>query len=248
MARLSADRIVVAAILGAIAVFITACSGSTGTAPPPPYNHGEGIPASSGAITRWAGGLGPGGYEPGTDPPITAGFDDPAEAFGAATTASTDVVCLGRGGRITLDLETPIADGAGADLAVYENGIAGDGTVFAELAFVEVSSDGSLWTRFRTTTQNTEPVGAYAQIDPSLYRGFAGVHPAGTGTAFDLAELADTTEVVGGSVTLDSIRYVRITDVVGDGSTLADDGNPIYDPYPTEGTAGFDLDGVAVLR
>lgn len=214
----------------------------------PIYTHGEGVPAGSSAITRWVDTLGPEGYQPGTDPAIDAGFSNYREAFGAASSSTTDVVCLGRGGRITFDLGTAIADGTGADLAIYENGIAGVDTLFAELAVVSVSSDGISWVRFPTATQNDQTVAAYAQIDPVLYRGFAGLHPAGTGTAFDLAELAETTEVTEGAVTLDSIRYIRVTDVVGDGASLADDGNAIYDPYPTTGSPGFDLDAVAILR
>ena len=39
---------------------------------------------------------------------------------------------------------------------------------------------------------------------------------------------------------------VRIVDVVGDGFSLDSSGGVIYDPYPTSGSAGFDLDAVGV--
>ncbi len=226
--------------------FLSGCSaGGAGSDPAGPFQHGEGVPAASTAVVRWAQALGPGGYAPGAE---ATSFNDPSEAFGPASGVATDVVSLGRGGEITLDLVNPITDGTGADFAVFENGFTGNGTLFAELAFVSVSSDGLIWTRFRTATLSTSPVTAFGQIDPTQYSGFAGLHAAGVGTAFDLAELSETAEVTSGDVDLSSVRYVRISDIVGDGTTLADDGNPIYDPYPTEGSAGFDLDGLAVLQ
>ena len=226
------------------ALLLAACSDSASEIPV--YVHGEEVPAGSAAIARWTTALGPGGYDPG---PEATSYSDYEEAFGPATSSSTDVVSLGRGGSITLDLGGTMADGPGAEIAVFENGLSGaDGLVFAELGFVSVSSDGSTFTRFPTATRREQTVDAFESVDPTLYSGFAGLHPAGSGTAFDLAELADQPEVVDGSVSLSAIRYVRITDVIGDGSTTADDGNPIYDPYPTTGSAGFDLDGVAILR
>lgn len=238
-----ASRIAAVGTIALAALLFAGCA--AGDSDVPIYAHGEGVPAGSAAVVRWTEALGPGGYEPGEE---ATSYTDPTAAFGPATSSTTDVVCLGRGGRITLDLGTAIDDGEGAELAIYENGFGDAGSVFAELAFVSVSSDGAEWARFPTATENAESVGAYGQIDPTLYSGFAGIHPAGTGTAFDLAELASTAEVAAGSVTLASIRYLRIEDIVGDGSVLADDGNSIYDPYPTEGSAGFDLDGVAILR
>ena len=50
------------------------------------------------------------------------------------------------------------------------------------------------------------------------------------------------------------MQYVRLIDVVGDGSTFdsfpaAYGGpHPIYDPYPTTGSSGFDLDAVGVIH
>ena len=168
------------------------------------------------------------------------------------------MVVLGQGGSIVLDMGSAFGDTSGADFAVWENGIAGaGGVVFVELAFVAVSSDGSTFARFPVASRRTTTVGPFESVDPGLYDGFAGVHVIGTGTAFDLAELTDVQEVIDGDVDLASIRYVKITDVVGDGNT-DDDQDPaqaIYDPYNTvdpdpavTNTAGFDLDGVALLR
>jgi len=45
------------------------------------------------------------------------------------------------------------------------------------------------------------------------------------------------------------IRYVRITDVIGDGSTTDSSGAPLFDPYATPfPTGGFDLDAVGILH
>ena len=41
---------------------------------------------------------------------------------------------------------------------------------------------------------------------------------------------------------------MRIVDIVGNGTALDSAGRPIYDPYPTTGSAGFDLDAVGVIH
>ena len=41
---------------------------------------------------------------------------------------------------------------------------------------------------------------------------------------------------------------IRLIDIVGDGSATDASGDPIYDPFPTVGSAGFDLDAVAVIH
>lgn len=245
-------------------------AGGSGTTQPSedpgPFLHGEGVLRGSPAIIGWATALGPGGYEPGVG---AEAYTDPERALGSASGVSTDVLVLGDGGRVTLAFSAPIVNAPGyADFAVYENGIAdpNTGTVFAELAWVAVASRENAtddqFARFPATTTRTEPVGGYdtglEQIDPADYSGFAGTHPAGTGTAFNLQELADHPRVANGTVDLSAIRYIRIVDVIGDGSELDDSvpARPIYDPYPTYNpdlspdgnTAGFDLDGVAVLE
>jgi hypothetical protein len=53
--------------------------------------------------------------------------------------------------------------------------------------------------------------------------------------------------VSSGALDLSRIRYIRLRDIIGDGNALDCAGRPIYDPYPTTGGAGFDLDAIAVL-
>ena len=121
-------------------------------------------------------------------------------------------------------------------------------TPFLELGFVEVSSDGTVFARFDNASLTKEPVGAFGTVNPSAIHGFAGTVRRGYGATFDLSLLRFHDAVRTGQLDLDYVRYVRIIDVVGDGSARDSFGRPIYDPFPTVGTAGFDLDGVAVLE
>ncbi len=70
----------------------------------------------------------------------------------------------------------------------------------------------------------------------------------GYGTPFDLAALRNAPLVRAGSVDLTDIKYVRIVDIVGDGTTFDSFGRAIIDPISSGPTAGFDLDGIAVLN
>ena len=167
------------------------------------------------------------------------------EALGAAEGTPGNVVALGRGGHIVLRFDTPIADGEGPDLALFENGL-NDG--FLELAFVEVSSDGVSFARFPNSYKGTEPVPTYAKHEATWISGLAGKYRIGHGTPFDLADLACDPGVVDGRVDIFAITHVRVIDIVGDGETMDSSGRPIYDPYPTVGSAGFDLDAIAVLN
>ncbi|MBK7950143.1 MAG: DUF4465 domain-containing protein [Deltaproteobacteria bacterium] len=175
----------------------------------------------------------------------TASFGVPQDALGEASANSLDVLSLGDGGSITLYFEAPIHNGPGDDLAVYENGFATIGGLFAELAFVEVASNGSDFAAFAATALPGTPVASFDTLDPTDYHGLAGRHPIGTGTGFDLGELAGDSLVEEGLVDLQQIHYVRITDVVGDGSRIDSAARPIFDPYPTAFAAGgFDLEAV----
>ncbi len=157
-------------------------------------------------------------------------------------------------GSITLSLPFAITDGPGWDFAVFEN--AGNFFTepfwFAELAYVEVSSNGTDFERFPSTSLNVEPGAGTAdtEIEAGFGRDFAGVnitnisnlagiHPAGSGTGFDLADLAGT------SVDVNNIEYVRIIDIPGDGTFLDAAGNGILDAWPGGAeNGGFDLDAV----
>lgn len=174
-----------------------------------------------------------------------ASFGTPAAALGAAD--GSNVVSLGDGGSITLRLASGIRDAAGPDLAVFENSFS---DTFLELGFVEVSSDGTHFTRFHASslTPTQTQMGSFGLLDPTNLFNLAGKYRAGFGTPFDLSELA-------GSPFLDvsNVQYVRIVDVVGSinpaFATHDFNGNIVNDPWPTAfASGGFDLDAVAVLH
>ena len=205
------------------------------------YSDGaDGIAATNPAILCWANGWS--AYASG--PNVEAKWQTPSNALGSATGdlgglgATNGVVCLGDEGRITLTFPVPIADGPGPDFAVFENAFA---DTFLEVAYVEVSSDGANFVRFPTHCLATESIGDFT--DPTAYGGFAGKHVQGSGTPFDLKLLA-------GAPGLDvrRVTHVRIVDAQGDGSNLDAYGNPVFDPHPTFGSGGFDLDAVGVLN
>ena len=153
-----------------------------------------------------------------------------------------DITCLGNGGTITLGFDKPVADGEGWDFAVFENGF---GPGFLELAYVEVSSDGVNFVRFPNHSETPSRVGAYTtSMSATNIDGLAGKYQLGYGTPFDLSDLENVPGVE--TVDLDHITQVRLVDIVGDGASLDSDGNPIYDPYPTVGSGGFDLDAIGV--
>lgn len=174
-------------------------------------------------------------YQFGTN--VATTWRTPAKAYGPATEDVYDIVCLGDRGEITLHFPHPIMDGEGPDFAVFENSFS---NTFLELAFVEVSSDGVNFTRFPSTSLTPSATNA---IDPTNLSGLAGKHRGGFGTPFDLTEL-------GAAPTLDkrNVRFVRLIDILGDGSAKDSGNRSIYDPYPTTGSAGFDLDAIGVIH
>ncbi len=192
-------------------------------------------------IVAWANGYE--SYIPGEG--LIEDWKTPEKATGKAEGTSTDIVSLGNGGSIVMTFEKPITDGEGADFAVFENSLS---DTFLELAFVEVSSDGTNFVKFDTYYLGVELVGAYGSHDPSLIWGFAGKFKQGKGTQFDLKELEIKLEVVNNTVDINNVTHIRIVDVIGDGSELDTLGNPVYDPYRTTESAGFDLDAVGVIN
>lgn len=200
----------------------------------------EAVDASDARIGRWADEV----VEVRWGEALDATWQVPEAALGPAEGTSTDACSLGRGGVITLRFDPPIADGTGPDLAVFENAFS---DTFLELGVVEVSSDGNTFARFDTATRDPVPKGAFDLSDPTLLSGFAGLHRQGFGTPFDLSLLRYDPAVRAGRVDLGRISHVRVVDVVGDGRYTDAWGRPVYDPYPTTGSAGFDLDAVAVL-
>ena len=180
----------------------------------------------------------------------TVTHGDPLDIPGPPTGIPTDAVSLGDGGSVTLHFSTPFRDGPDFDLAVFENGISsGGGLLYMELGYVEVSSNGIDFARFDSLTSRTTPVFPLEEADPDDYAHLAGHREAGLGSEFDLSDLSAHPLVLAGHVDLQAIEYVRIIDVIGDGSTFDAMGSPLYDPYPTRfGTGGFDLDAVGALH
>ena len=178
-------------------------------------------------------------------PAVTYGTE--ADAVGPATANTMDVVSLGDGGSATLTFARSIMNGDGYDFAVFENSFNDN---FLELAFVEVSTDGETFVRFPATslTQTDRQIGGTGSVDPTFINNLAGKYRVGYGTPFDLDELRDST-----GIDINNINYVRIIDVVGSIDPLLGTrdafGHMINDPFPTNSySAGFDLDGVAVLN
>jgi hypothetical protein len=163
-------------------------------------------------------------------------------------------------GEITMTFATPIANGDGADLAVFENGLVetGTGKVFAELAYVEVSSDGLNFARFPSDSLTASPVSAYGAIDVTNVFNLAGKHANNNasattvgdswGTPFDLEDLLDHVLVTTGLLDLDAVNYVKVVDIPGTGDFVDADGDPIYDAWMTQGSGGFELEAIGVLN
>jgi hypothetical protein len=183
------------------------------------------------------------------------------------------VLNLGVGGSLTLGFDadggaTPraIADGPGVDFIVSENSFYAGGvttSAMAELLFVEVSSNGTDFARFPVESATASPVGPFGTINPANVSGFGGVHPVlanvdanaldpfdpatAGGDAFDLALLAGDPLVTGGALDLANVRFVRLVDVLGDGTLTDRLGRPIYDATGTD-NGGADVDSVAVIN
>jgi hypothetical protein len=183
-------------------------------------------------------------------------FGSPGNAVGAPECNHLDVISLGDGGQITMTFDPPITNGSEEDFVVFENGFPSGGYLYAELAFVEVSTDGQTFVRFPSVSLTPSPIIGDNVLDPTDVYNLAGKHPGGNiypcqGTPFDLSELAVDPLVTGGQVDLDRIVFVRVVDVIGNGSTFDEDSppNPVYDPYPTEWPqGGFDLQAIGVIH
>lgn len=190
-------------------------------------------------------------------------YRNPQAAIGPSRGTSSSVVVLGRGGWITLEFDPAIIDWEGFDFAVFENGFS---DTFLELAHVEVSSDGDNFLRLPGYSYTATTVGQFGTVDPRDVHGLAGKYRGGFGTPFDLAAARVAYESFQDGysgfsaayashllekyplVDLQDIRYVRLVDIVGDGTSSDCQGAAIYDPYPTVITAGFDLDAIGVMN
>ncbi len=222
----------------AICLLGTALTAAAGPYAPAANQPGSSAIASdSGRLVAWATGTT--NYLPGAE--CSAIWQTPEQALGPASGDPTHVVCLGRSGQITFTFDVPIADGPGPDFAVFENGVTES---FLELAFVEVSSDGATFVRFPTHSLSVEPppgtIPNFQEFYATNIHGFASKYIHGYGTPFDLADLPQPIS--------DPIRFVRLIDIVGDGSITDSFGNAIYDPYPMVDSAGVDIDGIGVIH
>ncbi len=227
-------------------------------------------------------------YNPAPD--VGFQWSDPDKALGPATGDNLDIVSLGDPNRqqldasvtpgfIILSFNEPIRDGNGYDFVVFENGLLSfwdkpdvgcvAGQMFAELGYVEVSSNGEDFVRFPSMSLTSAPTGRYGTIEISKVYNLAGKHPNGnglcTGTPFDLSEIADEPSVVVGIVDVNNINYVRIVDIPGSGdfydeAVMQIDPNtwpdwsyyatnhPVYDAWVTWDSGGLDVEAVGVLE
>ena len=213
-------------------------------------------------------------YSPATDAEggavVDAFWQFSGEALGPVTGDNFAVVSLGdlsgaaiasgrSPGSLTVSFTEPIRNFSGADFAVFENGFiansdqggAGIGGISAELAHVEVSSNGEDFARFESVSLTGEAVGPYGSIDPTQVFNLAGKHVnAGGeswGTPFDLEDLSDHSLVQSGAVDLNAITHLRLVDVPGSGDFPDSRGNPIYDAWYTFGSGGADIEAVGAI-
>ncbi|MCY1082057.1 cell surface protein [Archangium lansingense] len=144
---------------------------------------------------------------------------------GGSGMGSLDVLSLGQGGQIVLELtDLGVVDGPGVDLLVFENPFGN----YAETAFVAVSEDGQTWHEFPCAPAdkaNGYPgCAGVKHVFSSPENGLSPTDPAvAGGDGFDLATLG-----------VARARFVRIKDS-GENSYGFTSG-------------GFDLDAIAVVN
>lgn len=165
---------------------------------------------------------------------------------------------LGIGGHATVGFDVTLTDGPGADFIVSENAFfsGGVGSSFAEMMFVEVSSNGVDFARI-PNAYTGPPVspGGFGVVNVGLYEGMAGATPVNLsaadpqdvvdagGDAIDLADLYSHSLVQSGLVDLNAITEVRLVDV-RDGIDRDTFGRLIHDP----GSGSADADSVTVIH
>jgi len=209
------------------------------------------ISASDPSFTMWANGC---VVHRGYMDIDTPSLGYPANGDSSCAIGAPDgiTVSLGDSGVADVTFPAVIYNGPGADFAVFENGFgnpANDSQAFLELAFVEVSSDGSRYVRFpaQSLTQTASQIaGAGQYMYANLLNNLAGKYIALYGTPFDLQELADSP-----GLDINNVTHVRVVDVIGavhGHSSFDADGRVINDPFPTNfNSGGFDLDAVGAI-
>ncbi|MGF1483230.1 MAG: PEP-CTERM sorting domain-containing protein [Opitutales bacterium] len=227
---------------------------------------------SENAIVRWATGAQDlnRGLRDQAQPFLgNASQGDITEAIGAADAnrnappASTGTVSLGDFGSITVTFDLPIFDGPGLDFAVFENGA--DFSPFGlslELAFVEVSSNGTDFFRFESTANDADAVRAFgpfgSRADATGLNNLAGnqvlLEDSGIvlerfGTGFDLTDLSGITDPL---LDLNNITAIRLVDVGGlDPEVLSaiEDANsdPLFTSDEVDALTRFDSEGNVII-
>ncbi len=211
-------------------------SGGSGQSGTSGQGAGAGQAGSAGAAADWQGtpyAAAVVSFTPGPD--VTFGQEDmpgvvlgPPEAAPTDTQGGLDVVSLGVGGELVLELGLDVVDGPGVDLIVFENPFyvgASKQAIYKELGEVSVSLDGVSWTTFvcDPATYTTSQCAGWRVVLSSPGNGIAATDPAvAGGDPFDLAQIG-----------VARARYVKIRDLSKGGSGDA---------------AGFDLDAVAVVN
>lgn len=161
----------------------------------------------------------------------------PSIVTGNSWTGGTDVVSLGGGGTLEIELKDYIiVDGVGVDFTIFENPVIYTGyELFAERAkvFVKANADDD-WICFPCD---------YDDTDDQIYEGCAGVNIVNAlenpldpsvsgGDQFDLTDVG-----------LEEVRFILIQDM---DTCQAGDPTESYCDWPT--TQGFDLDSMAVIN
>lgn len=212
----------------------------------------DAVPASDSRIRDWASGC---TFERGWLDIADKSLGKPSLGTSASALGypDPDVLSLGDSGTAVVTFAYSIYNGAGPDFAVFENGFANPQDpvmAYLELAFVEVSSDGTNFFRFPATcnTQDTTQIDNFTYSDASLVNNLAGKYISGYGTPFDLEELKGTP-----GLDIDHITHVRLVDVVGSinpaHASYDKNNHVINDPYPSVyPSGGFDLNAVGVLN
>ncbi len=215
------------------------------------------IAASSDAFVAWANDI----LDTGTRfaPRGSTVIDESGGFNSLGDLDETDIANNIAPGRLTVGFPVAITNDVGPDFAVFENGFVfpSDPFLNAELAYVEVSTNGSDFARFPSVSTNTTFQGTFGQsfggFDTTNINNLAGKHAGGFGTGFDLVDLQNDPLVVSGQVDLGEINFVRLVDIPGNGAFTDSLGNPILDAWLTEGSGGFDFalgegTGVGILN
>lgn len=203
-------------VLPAASLFLCACGGAESDECP-----AEDAPFACRVVSFKAGGGA--GFGQDKIPEIVLGPPNPqGEAI------STDVLSLGMGGEITIELAAAAADGDGPDFTIFENPfvINGTTTVFTELGEVSASEDGNVFHTFACNPNDLDNSHC-AGVNPVLVNTAPGI-PADNpmvsgGDLFDLKDIG-----------LSRARFIRIID--------------LKSVFGADGKAGFDLDAVIALH